>query len=257
MTLQYRVEGKVAIITFNRPPANAYNLAFFEQLLALINQAEDNGDVGCIIINSSSEKFFCAGADIKEFQANSTADNQLMVDKARETLAALDNCSKLVIAEIAGHALGGGLEIALACDLRFVAEGRYRFGLPEIKLGLMPGDGGTQRFTRLVGVAKALEWLASGDSFSVEQAEQMGLVNRVYPAEQLSQATLEYAQSVAKGPLLALKATKLAVYQGAALPLAEGLKVEQQLCDALYDTEDAKEGFLAFVEKREPLFQGK
>lgn len=253
----YTKQEKVAYITFNRPKANAYNLAFYSEFYDVVQQANNDDSVGAIIINSSSEKFFCAGADIKEFASNSTEENQLMVEKARATMAAIEASDKIYIAQVAGHALGGGMEIIMACDIRYAATGNYLLGLPETKLGLMPGNGGTQRLSRLVGMSRAIEILATGDNFSVVQAEKWGLINQLLTPETLVQETLSYATKVANGPLKALAATKKAIRIGGEKSLADGLIIEQQLCDTLYETSDAKEGFNAFLEKRDPVFIGK
>ncbi|WP_096086321.1 enoyl-CoA hydratase/isomerase family protein [Agaribacterium haliotis] len=249
-------QGGVATLTFNRPKANAYNLAFYQAFYDAVVEADKDEEVGAVIIKSSSPKFFCAGADIKEFQENSTEDNQKMVVKARETLAAIEKSGKIFIAQLSGHALGGGLEILMACDLRFAAEGQYLLGLPEIKLGLIPGNGGTQRLVRLVGLSKALELLATGDTFNVVEADKWGLINRLLPADELEGYAQAYAERVASGPALAVAATKKALRQGIEVSLADGLALEKELCDPLYDTHDADEGFKAFLEKREPVFKG-
>ncbi|WP_370979053.1 enoyl-CoA hydratase/isomerase family protein [Agaribacterium sp. ZY112] len=255
--ISYSKNGKVAYITFNRPPANAYNLAFYQAFYQAVVDASHDAEVGAVIVNSSSEKFFCAGADIKEFEANSTEDNQLMVAQARQTLAAMEASPKLFIAELAGHALGGGLEILMACDLRFAAEGHYKLGLPEIKLGLIPGNGGSQRLLRLVGLSKAMELLATGDVFSIDQSFAWGLVNRLYARDELAEACFDYAKKVANGPALAVAATKRALRGGVELTLEQGLALEKELSDELYDTDDADEGFRAFLEKRDAVFSGR
>ena len=255
--VSYQQHNKVGYITFNRPPANAYNLAFYNAFYIAVEQANLDSNVGAVVIQSNSVKFFCAGADIKEFQANTTADNQIMVEQARKTLAAIEASGKIFIAQISGHALGGGLEIIMACDLRFAATGSYLLGLPEIKLGLIPGNGGTQRLLRLVGVSRAMDILASGDAFSIDEAFRIGLINRLIDADKLVGQTINYAENIAKGPLLALAATKRALQQGSELSLAEGLQKEQQLVEPLYQTHDAAEGFNAFVEKRAAEFTGR
>lgn len=252
----YSTKDRVAYITFNRPPANAYNLDFMHAFGAAIEKANSDKNVSAVIINSSSEKFFCAGADIKEFQENDTAANQVMVKQARANLAAIEASGKIFIAEISGHTLGGGLEIVMACDVRYASEGNYKLGLPEIKLGLIPGNGGSQRLVRLLGVSRALELLATGDAFTIGQASEWGLVNALLPKEEISEHCFKYAQSVANGPALAVAATKKAVRQGVELSLPDGLQLEQDLCDPLYDTHDANEGFQAFLEKRSPNFKG-
>ncbi|MCM2679709.1 enoyl-CoA hydratase/isomerase family protein [Echinimonas agarilytica] len=246
----------VGYITLNRAPANAYNLDLMTELHQAVVDMNADSSVGALVVNSQSEKFFCAGADIKEFQTNDTATNQKLVDMARRTTAALEQSDKVVIAQVSGHALGGGLELIMACDLRFAAKGNYLLGLPEIKLGLIPGNGGSQRLVRLVGLAKALEFLATGDSFSVNTATEMGLINQLVEKDQLDQFTFEYAKKIADGPLLAVTATKKALRQGVELTLEEGLALEQKLVNELYDTKDAAEGFNAFIDKRPAVFQG-
>jgi len=251
--IDYKEENGVATICFNRPPANAYDLEFHQ---AFADSIEEAKHCSVAIIESASDKFFCAGADIKAFAANTTAQNEEMVALARQNIAAMEQSDTLFIAKISGHALGGGLEIAMGCDLRFAAKGKYLLGLTEIKLGLIPGNGGTQRLARLVGASKALELLASGSPFDAETAASIGLLNQLLDADELDEFTANYAKTVADGPALALAATKKAVLQGVALPLQEGLALEKQLADSLYDTEDAAEGFNAFIEKRAPEFRG-
>jgi enoyl-CoA hydratase/carnithine racemase len=249
--------NQVVYLTLNRAPANAYNMDFMSAFYNAVERANQDKQINVVVICSHSEKFFCAGADIKEFQQNETASNKRMVEKARATMAAIEVSDKIYIAQIAGHALGGGLEIAMSCDLRFAAKGDYLLGLPEIKLGLIPGNGGTQRLTRLVGVSKTLEILTTGDSFSVEQAFNIGLINQCFEADNLIKETYNYAMKIAKGPALAIAATKKAVMQGSELSLVQALAVEQRLSDELYDTEDSTEGFNAFIEKRQAVFKGK
>lgn len=253
----YCHDNRVGVITLNRAKANAYDLEFVTEFYQALQQAEADNQVNAVIIRSGLERFFCAGADIKAFQANSTEDNQRMVEQARANMALMEASGKIYIAQIEGHTLGGGLEIAMSCDVRFAAAGSYYFGLPEIKLGLIPGNGGTQRLLRLVGATRALELLATGDSFSPEQAAQWGLVNQLCQPEQISDDVVEYAKRISRGPALAIAATKRAIQGGVELPLAQGLELEMQLVDELYDTYDAKEGFKAFVEKREAEFLGK
>lgn len=253
----YQVIGSVAVVSLNRGPANAYHqgmLALLEEKLLL---AENDKNVNAIIINSTSAKFFCAGADIKMFQQNSNAENQLMVDQARKNLALIENSNKIYIAALNGHCLGGGLELALACDFRLGIDGNYLLGLPEIKLGLIPGNGGSQRLTKLIGLPLALEMLTTGDPISPQQAISYHLINRLIDSEIFEQEVLAYATKIAQGPAKAIAATKKAVYGGALLPINEALALEQTLVSQLYDTDDAKEGFNAFVEKRLPVFTGR
>ncbi|WP_049720998.1 enoyl-CoA hydratase/isomerase family protein [Gilvimarinus polysaccharolyticus] len=249
--------GRVLELTFNRPPANAYTLEFMQDLARALDTIDADTEASVVLLTSASDKFFCAGADIKEFSRNSTQHNQQLVAQARANTAQMEASDKLFIACINGHVLGGGLELAMACDLRFAARGTYLWGLPEIKLGLIPGNGGTQRLARLVGISKALELLATGDNFVAQDAFDFGLVNRLLHPEELLESARAYALQVAQGPALALAATKHAVRDGAQLSLADGLALEKKHCDALYDTEDAAEGFNAFVEKRVAKFNGR
>ncbi|MEM9236839.1 MAG: enoyl-CoA hydratase-related protein [Verrucomicrobiota bacterium] len=247
----------IGVITFNRPPANAYNLGFHEEFNAAIAAADADGPTRVVILRSALERFFCAGADIKEFASNSTDDNKRMVDSARRALAAIEASGKLFIACLQGHALGGGLEIAMACDLRFGAEGNFKLGLPETKLGLLPGNGGSQRLPRIVGASQALALLASGESIAPQEAARIGLIDRLFSAEAIVAETESFAAQVASSAPLAVAASKRAVNEGLDLEFSESLALEARLVDELYETEDAKEGFQSFVEKRPPNYQGR
>lgn len=246
----------VASIVFNHAPANAYDLHFHNQFNVALAQVEENEQVRVVVIKSSLEKFFCAGADIKKFQTSSLSDKKDMVAAARSALAKIESSKKIFIAALNGHTLGGGLEIALACDLRFASNKNFLLGLPEVKLGLLPGNGGSQRLPRLVGVSKALELLITGDSISPEEAFRIGLVNQLFDPQELEEATQAFAEKVAKGAPLAIAAVKKSVNNSIHLPLEQGLALEDRLVDELYETADAAEGFTAFVEKREPIYQG-
>lgn len=254
--VQYQAIQGVGIISMHRDKANAYDLDFVEQFSIALQLAEADTNVNAVVLKSALPKFFCAGADIKAFHANSTSANQNMVEVARKNMAMIESSRKIFIAQIEGHALGGGLEIAMACDLRFAAEGHYCLGLPEIKLGLIPGNGGTQRLLRLVGVSRAIEILATGESFTPQQAFNWGAINRLYSPETLSEQTLAYATAISNGPALAIAATKKAIRLGSERSLKEGLDIEMTFADELYDTQDANEGFQAFTEKRVPIFIG-
>ncbi len=250
-------DERVAYLILDRPPANAYTLDLLASLHEAVVTLEHDDSVRVVVVKSGSEKFFCAGADIAVFSENSTDENQHMVVQAKVTSAAIESSSKLYIAAIAGHALGGGLELAMACDLRVAKEGSYALGLPEIKLGLIPGNGGTQRFLRLVGYATAMQYLCAGDTFSVEQAHTWGLVNQLFPKSEFERLCKAFARKYTELPPLALAATKRVLQGSTGLPFAQGLALEKRECDALYDTADAKEGFHAFIEKRAPIFQGR
>jgi enoyl-CoA hydratase/carnithine racemase len=250
-------DGAVGTITLNRPPANSYEINFMRDLDAAIEAAMGSDEVKVVILRSASEKFFSAGADIKAFMANDMAANMEMIHFAHETEAKMATAPQIFIAAINGHALGGGLEMALACDLRFAAEGNYRLGLPEVTLGLLPGNGGTQRLPRLIGANKALEMMITGESVGPDEALRLGLVNKLFPANKLLEETEAYARKVASGATLAIAAIKRAVYDGIQMPLSDALAYERELIAPLFDTEDAAEGFKAFAEKRPPVYKGK
>jgi enoyl-CoA hydratase/carnithine racemase len=212
--------------------------------------------VRVVVVRSGLTRFFSAGADIKAFAEGSPEQNTAMIRFAHTVLARIASMPAIFIAEIGGHALGGGLEIALACDLRFAAEGSYRIGLPEVTLGLLPGNGGTQRLPRLVGWSRALDLMVTGRTLTPEEAHRAGVVDALHPAEELAERTLAYARSVAAAAPLAVAAIKRAVREGGALPAADGLALEQDLMAGLFASADAREGLTAFVEKRSPTFLG-
>jgi enoyl-CoA hydratase/carnithine racemase len=247
----------VGTITLNRPPANSYEIGFMRDLEAAIDAANAEAGVKVVILKSASEKFFSGGADIKAFLANTTAANMEMIRTAHRALDKMAASDKVHVAAINGHALGGGLEMALACDLRFAAEGKYRMGLPEVTLGLLPGNGGTQRLPRLVGANKALEMMLTGEAVTPEDALRLGIVNRLIPADKLMEEAEAYARKLASGASLAIARIKQCVYQGSAMDLGEGLAFERKLIEPLFDTEDAKEGLTAFAEKRVAVYKGK
>lgn len=248
ITLETR--GNVGLIAFHRPPANAYDLVFHRQFNAAIAAADADPAVRAVVIHSGVEKFFCAGADINTFAANSVEANQEMVAAARSALARIEASGKPFIACLAGHTLGGGLEIALACDLRFAARGSYKLGLPEVRLGLIPGNGGTQRLPRLIGPARAFALLATGEAIDPEEACRIGLVNTLFEPAQLLDETLRRAGELAQGAPLAIAAVKQAIREGLPQPLPAALHLEAQLVDRLYATDDAKDRFKAFLDKR-------
>ncbi|MGC6425251.1 MAG: enoyl-CoA hydratase/isomerase family protein [Lentimonas sp.] len=255
--VSFSTNDGVGRIAFNRPKANAYDLAFHQQFNAAIDAANADVSTRVVLVVSELERFFSAGADIKAFAANSVEDNKCMVDAARAALAKIEASAKTFICCIAGHCLGGGLEIAMACDIRFGAEGSYKLGLPEAKLGLLPGNGGSQRLPRIVGASNAFMLLASGESIEPAEALRIGLINRLFPQAELLDAATAYAQEIAKSAPLAVAACKKAVREGLILPLNDALALESRLVDELYETQDAKEGFNSFVEKRPPDYKGR
>jgi len=248
----------VGIITMDRPPANSYDTDFARELGRAIDDARTDDEIGAVVLRSASEKFFSAGADVGAFQKNSQRQRWMTVLIMHEVLRKMENTPLIFIAEIAGHALGGGLEIALACDLRFAARGEYKMGLPEVGLGLFPANGGTQRLPRLVGKARGLELIIKARTFSADEAEKMGVVNRLFesPAE-LRSTTLEYAAELAAGPREAIGHAKLTTQLGYDAPLDLGNALEREAIGRIFASEDAAEGISAFFEKRKPEFKGR
>jgi enoyl-CoA hydratase/carnithine racemase len=254
MAVEYTREGRVGYITLNRPPANSYDYAFMEELGRCIAAAGEDPDARVVIVRSALERFFSAGADVKAFAENPTERNMAMVRLAHEGLGVIARVPKIFIAQIGGIALGGGLEIALACDLRFGAEGSYVLGVPEVTLGLLPGNGGTQRLPRLIGFSRALDLMVTGRRLSPQEAYDLGILNRLVPAARLAEETLAYAAALAEGAQQAVGSIKRAVYEGIERPLAQGLEREAELVEGLFRSVDGQEGLRAFLEKRKPQF---
>jgi enoyl-CoA hydratase/carnithine racemase len=240
-------------VTLDNPPANSYDAEFMRELAAAIEEAGADPGARVVVVRSASEKFFSAGADIKRFLANEVDANMDMIRLAHEALASISRSPKLFVACIAGHALGGGLEIALACDVRYAIEGRYRLGTPEVTLGLLPGNGGTQRLPRLIGVGPALELLVSGRQLSPGEAHEIGLISQVFADQP---AFDEHIAKLRALPPLAIANIKRAVYEGVDQPLQDGLALERALIEDLFRSQDAREGLTAFSEKRTPEFVG-
>jgi enoyl-CoA hydratase/carnithine racemase len=251
----YEQDGAVGTLTLDKPPANSYDLDYMKEFGAAVDEAIGN-DARAVIVRSASEKFFCAGADIKRFLENDVDGNMEMIRTSHATFERMEAASTVFLAQIAGHALGGGLEIALACDLRYAAEGSYKLGTPEVTLGLLPGNGGTQRISRLLGPGKGLEFLLTGTPVSVQEAADLGLVNQVFAADELDAKVRGLADGFAAGPGLAIGFIKRAVNEGLQTSLSEGLALERELMEELFRSHDANEGLNAFVEKRKPEFTG-
>jgi enoyl-CoA hydratase/carnithine racemase len=252
--IDYSSAGGVGYITFNRPPANSYEMNFMQALGEQIEQAASDDGARVVIVRSALPKFFSGGADIKAFTQNDAAQNMAMVRMAHEHLAQIARIPKVFIAQIQGNALGGGLEIALACDLRFGAEGSYFLGLPEATLGLLPGNGGTQRLPRLIGWSKALDLMITGRRLSPSEAHALGILDRLFPAEEAAAQTQAYAETLAHGAAGAIGALKLAVQRGIEVSLEAGLAVERELLEPLFSGPEAREGLQAFLEKRKPVY---
>jgi enoyl-CoA hydratase/carnithine racemase len=256
MAVSFSAEDRIGTITLDKPPANSYDLEYVQELGAGVEEAAGDDDVKVVILRSASEKFFCAGADVKAFQAGPHERNMEMIETSHRTLSSIARIPKIFIAEINGHALGGGLEIALACDLRFAGEGDYRLGTPEATLGLLPGNGGTQRLPRLIGRSRALDLMITGRTVTPLEAYELGIVEALFPADQLHEKTLEYAQKLASGATKAVGCIKLAVNEGIDDGLERGLERERALVEELFLSEDGREGLAAFAEKRQPVFRG-
>ena len=255
-TLRLDRQGRVAIITINRPDKrNALNIKTREEGAALLDQLREDDSVGVVVFTGAGDKAFVAGADIGEF-AGRTAITQREVMTSRSLFTAIDTFPKPVIAMINGYCLGGGCELALACDIRIASE-NASFGQPEINLGIIPGGGGTQRLTRLVGEGKAMEMILTGEIIDARTAFTIGLVNHVVPADQLQAKTLEMANRIADKSPIALQLAKEAVKLASKSNLDEGLRREVDLFALCFSTEDKNEGVSAFLEKRKAAFKGK
>jgi enoyl-CoA hydratase/carnithine racemase len=248
-------DGRVATITLDNPPANSYDLAVMTAFAEAVDAAIAD-DVRVVIVRSASEKFFSAGADVKKFLDGDVDANMEMIRTSQAAFMRMAAASQVFIAHINGHALGGGLEIALACDLRYANAGSAKLGTPEVTLGLLPGNGGTQRLTRLIGPGRALDLLLTGRTFSPEEAFAMGLVSELFEPAEADDQIRELAHRFADGPALALAAIKRCVYEGGQLSLDKGLRLEAEEVERLFRSKDATEGLTAFVEKRRPQFAG-
>jgi enoyl-CoA hydratase/carnithine racemase len=257
--VHYTVEQGVAVLELDNPPANAYSYEMHRQLDEAILAARMDEHVHVLVVRGAGDKFFCAGADIAMLDGVTPEFKYYFCLHANETLLRLEHTPKLVIAAIGGHCVGGGLEVALACDLRVAKRGGGKIGLPEVSLGVLPGTGGTQRLSRLVGKSRAIELMARGENLSVEEAQALGLVNQVFEAEGFWPRVMELARSFCP-PGKASRAVgriKRAVQSGWEVPLETGLALERELQQELFLSEDAREGIGAFVAKRKPRFTGR
>jgi enoyl-CoA hydratase len=251
------VENNIAIITFNRPQVlNAMNMETALELGNAIEKCKEDDNVRVVILTGSGDRAFVAGADINEFKGKSPREIMKFTELGHSALRLMETMEKPAIAAVNGYALGGGLEIAMACDVRFASD-KARFGQPEILLGLIPGWGGTQRLARLIGMGRAKELIMTGEQITAQRAYEMGLVNRVFPAEQLMEETKKLAQKLAGLPSFAIKMAKYAINYGYDLALDNANSLEIQCNSQCFSTEDLKEGVAAFLEKRKPNFVGK
>lgn len=257
MPVRLEKEGAVGIIVLDRPPANSYDYAFLRAFASAVDDARVDADIRAVLVTSASEKFFSAGADVSAFAAGTARSRTMTALLAHETFRKLENTPLIFIAVISGHCLGGGFELALACDLRFAAEGSYQIGLPEVNLGLFPGSGGTQRLPRLVGLSKGLDLITNATTLKPAEAKELGLVDQVFAdAASCRAAAVEYAEKLAAGPSVAIGHAKLAITQGFGAPLDLGLAIEREAISRVFVSEDAEEGIKAFTEKRRADFKG-
>jgi enoyl-CoA hydratase len=257
--INYTAEQGLGWIELNDPPANTYTYEMMQQLDAAILKARMDDSVHVLILRGAGEKFFSAGANIKMLSSVTPEFKYYFCLHANETLNRLEQTPKLVIAALNGHTVGGGLEIALAADIRLARRDAGKIGLPEVALGVLPGTGGTQRLARLIGKSRALELMATGRTFSFEEAEEIGLVNQVFDRDNFFQEVTAYAKQFLP-PQKAARAVgriKRAVCSGLEMPFAEGLALERELQQHLFQSEDAHEGLAAYVEKRSPKFKAK
>lgn len=256
-TILYEKDEGIGIVTLNRPKSmNAISRLLISELDAVFGEIGDDSDISAVII-TGNEKVFAAGADIKEIgMIHTPFDAHAFVIKILSVFNKIENLSKPVIAAVSGLALGGGCELSMACDIRIAAENAM-FGQPEIKIGVIPGGGGTQRLPRLVGIGRAKELLYTGDPIDAKEAFRIGLVNKVVPGASLMEEARKIAGKMIRQPEFALKITKMVVNEGINMDLSSALAHEARCFELLFSTEDQKEGMKAFIEKRKPNFKGR
>jgi enoyl-CoA hydratase/carnithine racemase len=257
--INYRADAGVAVLEINDPPANTYTYEMNRQLDEAILRARMDEDVHVIVITGAGEKFFSAGANINMLSTVDPTYKYYFCLHANETLLRLENTPKLVIAAINGHCVGGGLEIAMAADIRIARKDAGKIGLPEVNLGVLPGTGGTQRLSRLVGKSKAIELMALGKTFTFDEAKSMGIVNDVFERENFMSGVLEYARQFCppNKAALAVGRIKRSVQSGWEIPIESGLALERENQQLLFESDDAKEGLNAYIEKRSAVFTAK
>lgn len=260
--VRYDVREGIALLTLNDPPANTYSYQMMQALDRAILRARMDENTHVIVITGNGEKFFCAGADIKMLSEVTPTFKYYFCLHANETLSRLEQTPKIVIAAINGHAVGGGLEVALAADIRVARRGAGKMGLPEISLGVLPGTGGTQRLVRVVGKSRAIELMTSGELFDFDRAHELGLINKLIEASdtvEFVEHVLNYARQFTPPNKAALAAGRIkrAVQTGAEIPFETALALERELQQQLFQSEDAREGLAAYLEKRKPEFTGR
>lgn len=257
--VRYTAQEGIAILEISNPPANTYNFDLLRQFDAAIVQARLDSNIHAIVLRGAGEKFFCAGADIRFISEASAELRYNFALFGHETLLRLENTPKLVVAALNGHTVGGGLEIAMAADIRVAKKDGGRIGLAEVNLGVIPGMGGTQRLARLVGRGRALELAATGATFSFEEAQEIGLVNQIFEAQNFFDEVLDYVRQFIppQKSSLAVGRIKRAIQAGAEASLGEGLALEREILAQVFASEDAAEGMKAYLEKRTAKFKGR
>jgi enoyl-CoA hydratase len=253
-----RREGPIAVIEMNAPPANTYTYEMMRQLDEAILAARMDGAINAIVLRGAGEKFFSAGADINMLATAEPTFKYYFCLHANETLLRLENTPKLVIAALNGHTVGGGLEIAMACDIRLARRDAGRIGLPEVNLGVLPGTGGTQRLPRLIGKARAMELMVTGRTISFEEALELGLITAIFEPDDFMDEVLAYARQFCP-PNKASRAVghiKRSIQTGSEIPIAEALAVERELQQRLFQSDDAAAGLKAYVDKSVARFTG-
>ena len=257
-TLGVTRHGRVAVISLHRPAAmNAINMQMRAELRQALGELRQDSAIGAAVLTGGGDKAFCAGMDLREFaQLNADVPVAEMKRLRWEQSEGIANFDKPILAAINGLAIGGGVELALLCDLVFAAD-NASFAFAEIKRGLMPGNGGTQRLSRRIGVPRALDMILTGRTVDAQEALALGLVEYVVPAAELLQRALALAEQMAANASVAVRTAKAAVRRGAEMALEDGIRMEQDLASFLYTTDDAKEGPKAFLEKRIPRWQGR
>ena len=257
--VHYEVREGVAYLTLDDPPANTYTHEMMRQLDDAILKARFDEDVYVLVLTGMGEKFFCAGANINMLQTSDPRFKYYFCLHANETLNRLEQTPKLVISALNGHTVGGGLEIAMAADLRIAKKDSGKVGLPEVTLGVLPGTGGTQRLARMIGKSRSIELMATGQLLSFEQARELGVVNEIFEGDDFADQVHEYARQFCP-PNRAAKAVgriKRSVQSGWEVPFESGLAIERELQQQLFESGDAREGLDAYVNKRKPQFEGK
>ena len=256
--VDYRVKNGVAWLELTDPPANTYTYEMMRDLDDAVLRARFDPEVQVIVLIGAGEKFFCAGANINMLKTVNPTFKYFFCLHANETLNRLEHTPKLVIAALNGHTVGGGLEIAMAADLRIARKGAGKVGLPEVTLGVLPGTGGTQRLARLINKSTAIELMVSGETFDFEKGQSIGIINQILPAEDFGPRALEVARSYCPPgrASMAVGAIKRAVQTGVEIPFEVALAVERELQQQLFQSEDAKEGLAAYIEKRKAAFKG-